>query len=552
MKKKLAFSITLLLFSLALFGCTAEKAPAEKSPDTENTGDDTTSTDKTLKMVFQTEPPNLDPQISTDTYSMMINNAVREGLVRLKDGEIVPGLAEDWDISEDGLTYTFKLRESTWNDGTPVTAEEIKKSFIRLLEPETKSQYAYIAYYIKNAQKFNEGKLTAEDVGVSAPDETTLVVTLESPTKYFLSLMGFLSFLPSDSKNIEEYGQKYAADADKMLYNGPFVLSEWKHQESLVLEKNPNYWNKDAISLERVEISIVPDDSTAIGMYETGEIDMVLLGRDYIEKYNQEEKANFYNKGTIMFMQYNFDGEVGKLLSNANFREALSYAVDRDGLVNGLLKNGSLAAERYVVPTTLGITTDFGEEYPLSAVPTTSDKEKAEEFLNKALEELGITKEDIPTLEYLTSDKPDDKMVAEAIQDMLVQNLGINLDIKIVQSKQKLQLLLEGDYELMWAGWGPDFNDPLTYLDIFTTSSGYNTSGFNDAKYDELIAAINIELDPEKRAELLFEAEQYLISNGPVTPVFFAGGAYAKADNLVNIRTNHIGPEIDFVFADFK
>lgn len=550
MKGKFSLFMLLALLSLALFGCTAEKSPSDKEKG--SSVNESSGTDKTLKMVFQTEPPNLDPQISTDNYSMMINNAVREGLVRLKDGEIIPGLATEWDISEDGLEYTFKLRESKWSDGSALTAEDIKRSFIRLLEPDTKSQYAYIAYYIKNAQKFNEGEATAEDVGVSAPDENTVVVTLESPTKYFLSLMGFLSFLPSDAENIEKHGEKYAADADKMLYNGPFVLSEWKHQESLVLEKNPNYWNKDEINLERVEISIVPDDSTAVGMYETGEIDLVLLGRDYIEKYDGQGKANFYNKGSIMFMQYNFDGEIGKILSNANFREALSYTIDREGLVNGLLKNGSQAAERYVVPTTLGVTSDFGEEFPLAALPTSSDKAKAEELLDKALEELNMTKNDIPTFEYLTSDKPDDKMIAEAIQDMLVQNLGINLDIKIVQSKQKLQLLLEGDYELMWAGWGPDFNDPLTYLDIFTTSSGYNTSGFNDAKYDKLIADINKELDPQKRGELLFEAEKYLISDGPVMPVFFAGGAYAKVDNLVNIRTNHIGPEIDFVFADFE
>lgn len=554
-KRKAQWFLTLLIvFTLALAGCTADTPESQDStnkPEAPETGEQ--AKEQVLRMVFQTEPTNLDPQIGTDGNSMIINNAVLEGLVRYHDGEIIPGIAEDWEISEDGLTYTFKLRESVWSDGSELTAEDFKNSFIRLLDPATQSPYAYIGYYVLNAQAFNEGDLTdPEQVGVKALDAHTLEFTLEAPTKQFLSLTSFLSYLPSNASKVEEFGQEYAADADKMLYNGPFILTEWKHHESLTLEKNPNYWNSDAIALDKVEISIVPDDGTASGMFETGNIDLVLIGREYIDKYANEGKAEFYNKGSIHFIQYNFESEVAEFLTNENFRKALSYAIDREGLVNGVLKNGSSPAERYILPSTLGKEKAFSEEYPLHAFEVKADQAKAQEFLDAALGELGKTKEDIPAIEFLASDRPEDRIISEALQDMLDQNLGIKLDINIVPHSQRLQLMLDSKYQMMWGGWGPDYNDPMTYLDIFTTSSGYNTTGFHDETYDRLINEGNVEPDIEKRGDLLFAAEKHLVEQGPITPLFFAGGAWAKVDSLHNVTMNHIGAEIDFVFAEFK
>lgn len=556
MKKKVQLFLTLVIvFALALVGCTAEKPASQgstNSSETPKAGDPSTK-EQVLRMVIQTEPTNLDPQVGTEGNSMIVNNAVLEGLVRYHDGEIIPGIAKEWTISEDGLTYTFKLRESVWSDGSEFTAEDFKNSFIRLLDPATQSPYAYIAYYIKNAQAFNEGTVTdSEQVGVKALDSHTLEITLEAPTKQFLSLTSFFSFLPSHAGTVESYGQEFAADANKMLYNGPFVLKEWKHHESITLEKNPNYWNKDAISLERVEIAIVPDDGTASGMFETGNTDLLLIGREYIEKYANEGKAQFYNKGSVQFVQYNFGSEVGEFLKNENFRMAISYAIDREGLVNGVLKNGSSPAERYILPSTLGKEKSFAEEYPLHAFAAQADKAKAEQYLEAALKELGKTKADIPVIELLASDRPDDRIISEAIQDMLDQNLGIKIDVTIAPHSQRLQLMLDSKYEMMWAGWGPDYNDPMTYLDIFTTGSGYNTTGFHDDVYDGFINDANVEPNVEKRGDLLFQAEKYLVENGPVTPVFFAGGAWTKVGNLENVTMNHIGAEVDFVFAEFK
>lgn len=554
----------MMVLVLVLAACTAETEDSANETDDNgqnansdsdngaNDGEDE-SANQVLRMVMPAEPTVLDPQVSTDPYSINVNNAIREGLVRYHNGEIIPGIAEDWDISEDGLTYTFNLRKSTWSDGSELTAQDFKDSFIRLMNPATNSPYAYIGYYVKNAQAFNKGEITdPEQVGVKVVDPYTLEYTLESPTKQFLSLTSFLSYLPSNAAKVKESGQDYSSNPDTMLYNGPFILKDWKHQESFTLEKNPNYWNKDEVTLETVEIAIVPDDGTAASMYEADEIDMVSLGREYVEKYEQAGEAEFYNKGTISFMQYSYKGEVGEIFSNSNFRKAISHVINRQGIVDGVLKDGSTVAERYIMPTTLGVKKSFGEEYPLSVVPAVNDNEKAEEFLATALDELGMTKDELPTFELLASDRPNDRIISEAIQDMLDQSLGIKTDIKIVPHDQRIQLLLDSDFEMMWAGWGPDYNDPMTYLDIFTSTSGYNTTGFNDSTYDDLINSANEEPDFEVRADILFEAEKYLIENGPMTPVFFAGGAWTRSDDLKNVNMGPFGAEVDFAFGYFE
>ncbi|GGP07811.1 peptide ABC transporter substrate-binding protein [Oceanobacillus neutriphilus] len=541
----------LLVVSFMLAACTAESGDTDDGKK-EGIADDG-ETEQVLRMAMESEPEVLDPQVSTDTYSIIVNNAILEGLVRFHDGEIIPGIAEEWDISEDGLTYTFHLRETTWSDGKDLTAEDFKDSFIRLLDPETASAYAYIGYYVKNAAAFNQGEITDPDeVGVKAIDPYTLEFTLENPTKQFLSLTSFISYLPSDAEKIEEFGQSYSSSPESMNYNGPFVIDSWDHQESIVLKKNPNYWNKDEIKLDEVEINIVADNSTAVGMYETGDIDMVTLGREFIEKYEQSGDAEFYNAGTTAFLQYSYNGEVGEILKNSNFRNALSYAINRQGLVEGVLKNGSTPAERYIMPDTLGKEGLFAEEYPLSVFPTENDNEKAQEYLDKALDELGMTKDELPAFELLASDRPDDRIISEALQDMFDQTLGIKTEITILPHDQRLQRLMDGEFELMWAGWGPDYNDPMTYLEIFTASSTYNTTGFESDTYDDLINSASVEADVDKRGDLLFEAEQYLIEEGPMTPVYFESGAWAKSGSLQNVNRSPFGAEVDFVFGYFE
>ena len=551
MKKSLALVLALVfVLSMALTACGPKTEPA--------TGGDAAAPaePKVLRMLATSEPPNLDPQLGTDTVSIMVDNALLEGLIRVHEGKVLPGMAETWDVSADGLTYTFHLRDAQWSDGQKVTAQDFEYSFLRLLDPATASEYAFQGYYIVNGEAFNTGKITdPTQVGVKALDEKTFEVKLVAPTKYFLALTGFLSFMPSRKDLVDQYKEGYAADASKAVYNGPFVLKDWQHDASLTLEKNPNYWNKEAINLDKVEMTIVTDSKTAINMYEAGDIDLVGIPKDFIPQYEAAGNANYYSQGSEFYFQFNVKGrtpEIGKFLSNKNFIHALGFAIDRQAFVDQVLKNGSTPAQRYILPLLMGDQDKFANEYPLEYYPASADVAKAKEFLDKALQELGTTADKIPTIEYLTDDSDVARTNGEAIQDMLAKNLGIKVEIKQVQFKQRLELMEAHDYDLVFAGWGPDYDDPMTYADLWVTGGGHNNTGWSNAKYDELIEFAKTSADGKARAQALAESEKLLLEEGPIVPIYFRNGVYAKQPYLKGIVRNFIGADPDFVFADIQ
>jgi len=550
MRRSLTLVIVMLLaLSLVLTAC-GPKAPAEEPTP----GEEPAAGEKVLRFHIGAEPPALDQQIATDTYAIMLGNHLYEGLVRVYDGDIQPGMAESWEISEDGLTYTFHLRDAVWNDGEPVTAHDFEYGIKRLLDPATASEYAYQGYYILNGEAYNTGKITdPSQVGVKALDDKTLEIKLENPTGYFLSLTNFISLFPVRQDFVETHGTAYASEADKILYNGPFIMTEWRHEDGLVLEKNDKYWNKDAIKIDRVEIAIVTDSNTAMGMYEAGDLDFVMLPAARVQEFIDNGQAKFYYDGAEFYFQFNVKGktpETGKFTGNANFRKALGFAIDRQSFVDAVLKNGSDPATRYVLPLLAGVNDTFAEEYPYEFYSKNADVDKAKEYLNKALEEIGATADQIPTFEYLTDDSDTARISAEAIQDMLKRNLGINIEIKQVPFKQRLELMTALDYDIVFAGWGPDYDDPLTYLDLWVIGGGNNDSGWEDQTYTDMINFIRTSPDLKARADKMFEAEKYLLENGPVVPVYFRRRAWIHVDGLTGLVRNFIGADPDFTYAD--
>jgi oligopeptide transport system substrate-binding protein len=547
MKKSLALVLALVfVLSIALTACGPKpEAPATTPP----------AEPKVLRMAA-TEPPNLDPQLGTDTVSIMVDNALLEGLVRVHDGKTLPGMAETWDVSADGLTYTFHLRDAQWSDGQKVTAKDFEFSFIRLMDPATASEYAFQGYYIVNGEEYNTGKITdPSQVGIKAIDDKTLEVKLKAPTKYFLALTGFLSFMPSRKDLVEQHKEAYGADADKAVYNGPFTLTEWQHDATMVLEKNPNYWNKEAIKLDRVELTIVTDSKTIVNMYEAGDTDLAALSKDFIAKYDAEGKANYFATGSEFFFQFNMKGKtpgLGKFLANNNFRQALGYAIDRQAFCDQVLKNGSKAAQRYILPLLMGDKEKFAVEYPYEFYPKNADVAKAKELLDAALKELGTTADKIPAIEYLTDDTDVARTNAEAIQDMLSKNLGVKVEIKQVQFKQRLELMEAHDYDIVFAGWGPDYDDPMTYTDLWVTGGGHNNTDWSNPEYDKLIAFAKTSADSKARAEAMFASEKILLEQGPIIPIFFRNGVFAMQPYVKGIVRNFIGADPDFVFVDIE
>ena len=550
MRRSLKLMLAMLLvLSMVLTAC-GPKAPAQEPTP----GEEPAAGEKVLRFAIGAEPPALDQQIATDTYAIMLGNHLYEGLVRVYDGQIQPGMAESWEISDDGLVYTFHLRDALWSDGKPVTAHDFEYGIKRLLDPATASEYAYQGYYVKNGEAYNKGEITDPSmIGVKALDDKTLEITLENPTGYFLSLTNFISLFPVRKDFVEAQGQAYASEPDKILYNGPFILTEWNHEASLVLEKNPNYWNKDAIKIDRVEIAIVSDSNTAMGMYEAGDLDFVAIPAARVQEFVDKGEAKFYYDGAEFYFQFNVNGktpQTGKFLGNANFRKALGFAVDRQNFVDAVLKNGSDPATRYVLPLLSGVNDTFAKEYPYEFYPKNADVEKAKELLNKALEEIGATADQIPTFEYLTDDSDTARTSAEAIQDMLKRNLGINIEIKQVPFKQRLELMTAEDYDIVFAGWGPDYDDPLTYLDLWVIGGGNNDTGWEDQTYTDMINYIRTASDLKARADKMFEAEKYLLENGPIVPIYFRRRAWTHVDGLTGLVRNFIGADPDFTYAD--
>ncbi|WP_051585890.1 ABC transporter substrate-binding protein [Caldanaerobius polysaccharolyticus] len=344
----------------------------------------------TLRYNLGEEPPQMDPQQTQDAVSMNVINAVMEGLMRYdQNGKVMPGIAESYTVSKDGLTYTFKLRDAKWSNGDPVTAQDFEYAWKRALDPKLGAIYAYIMYPIKNAEAYNTKKITdPNQVGVKALDAKTLQVTLERPLPYFPDLTAFATYMPLNQKFYETVKDKYGSEPDKMLYDGPWVIKSWNHQQKMVLEKNPNYWNKDAIKLNKIEFSMVNDRNTELNMFLTGQLDVAQVAS---EQFDRVKKAGYeiksFSDGSSWYFQFNTKDPV---LKNANIRKALTLAVDRNTFVKDILKNDSKPATGYVPDIMWGNKDTFRKE--AGDLLPSSDVKQARELLIKGIKELGLDK----------------------------------------------------------------------------------------------------------------------------------------------------------------
>lgn len=550
-KRTLTICLAMLLaLSMILSACTA-KTPTQG--DTEPTVP-AAPQEKSIRLTIDSEPPNIDPQIGTDLYSIMIGGHVLEGLVRVYDGKVIPGIAEKWDISPDGLTYTFHLRDSKWSDGVPVTAKDFYYSIIRLLDPKTAAGYAEVmGFYIKNAEKFYNGEITDKtQVGVKVIDDKTLEISLENPTGYFLRLLGFMCFLPVREDVVAKYGEAYASEPDKMVFNGPYIVKEWKHEEAVVLAKNPNFWDKDKIKMDIIDLPIVTDATTAINMYETGEILSCAIPEEMLDQYIQNGTAKMMPNGGLFWLQFNYSSKTnGKILGNENFRKAVSYALDRDALVKAVVKRGS-PASRYVPNNIAGFDGKYAAENPMDAIPIKADTAKAKEYFELALKDLNLTADKFPTIKLLGADTSSARKFCEAVQDMLLKNLGINIELENVPSKQRLQLVKERGYEMVYANWFPDYDDPMTYLDIWVTGGGFNRSDYSNPKFDTLIKEAKAATDEKVRQQKMVEAEKILLEDMAVVPTYWGANAYVQSDKLVNYVRSMVGADPDLTYVDVK
>ena len=528
-------------------GTTAAPATGSASGETSGTGETEPAAaegEKIFRYSVTADVSTLDPQKMNDTNAGTIGYHLFEGLTRSVGGEVQPGMAESWDVSEDGLVYTFHLRDAKWSDGEPVTAEQFVYGMRRIVDPEVASTFAFIAKPLLNAEKITAGEMAVEELGVKAVDEKTVECTLAFPAPYFLQVLSMSQFAPTREDYVTQYGAEFAGDGEKNVYNGPFVLKEWRQNDRFILAKNENYWDAENVHLDGAEIIVVADTNTALAMYEQGELDYVVVPTDLVPNYPE---AEFAYSGACDFIRLNTGSGP---LANQNFRLALNYGLNRNEFVL-LSTNGYWeAANRFVLPLVGGVSKTYGEEFPYTAFPLDGDQAKAQEYLQAALQELGIGDASEITLDLLTTDSERTKKEAEVLQALLQEALGININITLIPFTERVAREETGDYEMVVSGILPDYPDPISFLESWETDSPYNHMSYSNAEYDALLEKAYADGNAETRFATLFEAEQVLMEDGAVVPLQYREDARLLNSAVTGVSYYFCGYNINFIHAD--
>jgi oligopeptide transport system substrate-binding protein len=509
-----------LLATTALVGCSSSSSTTSEKPADDVNQSGAMDEVQELSLIESDEIPTMDVSLSSDTISLNILGQTMEGLIHLdKDGKATPGVATSWEISPDGLKYTFHLRDDAfWSNGDKVTAKDFEYSFKRTLDPKTKSEYAFMMAWLKGGEAYNSGQGTADQVGVKAIDDKTLELTLEVPRAYFLTQMAFPTFYPENQKVVEQYGDKYGGDADKNVYNGPFKMTAWTHDQSWTLEKNDKYWDATNVKLQKVNYQVVKDPNVALNLYESNQIDRIGLIREQIELYKDSAEKTTEMSPGVYYLMYN---NTNKALANKKIRQALTYAIDKQQIVDVALNNGSMPATS-LTPKGTSDTMDGDYTKDLGDIIKAKENEgKAKQLLEEGLKEIGETK--LPKIVFTNDDSTNGRKLGEFFQEIWRQKLGIEVEVENVPLKALLQKTQQHSFDILFSGWNPDYDDAMTYLGMWTSNSVYNSVQWSNPKYDELIAAANKETDKKKRIQEMQDAERILMDELPIAPLFWPG-----------------------------
>ena len=498
----------------------------------------------TLNMRNTMEPTSLNTLLATYAYDFTPINAMIECLYRDDENDVPqPAGAETVDISDDKLVYTFHLREdATWSNGDPVVATDYEFAWQQALNPEVASDYAYMLYFIHNAEPYFNGEVEWSEVGVKVIDDHTLEVTLDNPLPYATDLFAFPTLAPINQKFYEEVGaDKYATDAEYFCCNGMYELTEWSHNSQIVFQKREDYWNADAVGPDTIVYKIITDSQAGLNSYLSREIDYTDL--DSGEVVQQAEAAGFeVGVKPARSSYYLIVNTEDEFMSNQNLRLALAYAIDKQALIDTVYQNDNQPMTSFTPPAIMGaagadgptfqeaLLEERGEMYPASG-----DLEKAQEYLQAALEELGCTVDEL----NLSIDCADDSLrrnCATFLQEQWRQNLGIeNIAVNSMQTKQVSANRQSGDYCMSLGGWSPDYNDAINFLDLWVTDGGNNDSFWSNEEYDNLIAQATAEADEEVRQQYLFDAEEILAAEMPVIPLYWQCQNYSyNKDKIVD------------------
>lgn len=547
---KRVFSLLLVIVMVAgLFAGCAPKADTTPTPATTAAATEATTAPapadvpQILKWNVGADPKTIDPTLNGASDGGDVINQTFEALTREKSGVVYPGIAESWDVSADGLTIVFKLRESKWSDGSPLTAHDFVYSWKRGMDPATASEYSWIWEYtnVVGAYEAVNGE-SLDAVGVTALDDYTLEVKLSTPTDYIISLLSFYHFMPVKQSSVEAKADgAWAKDPAVAVSNGPFVLTSYEIGKGLTLEKNPNYWNAANVKLEKIEAVFIDEASTAYQAYQANELYFIpQVPTAEIPRLIAED-PEFYVFPLLGTYYYNFNLKLD-LFNDPKVRRALTLAIDRE-LICETLGAGQVPAAGFVPPGFLDADgNDFFETAGNYGIPTDLSKlDEAKALLAEAGYPNGVGFPEF-TIMYNTSEAH--KMVAEMVQEQLKTNLGINTKLENQEWAVFQDTRKQGNYELARGGWLTDYMDPSGLLSIFTSQNAYNDPKFNNAEYDDLLSRSS-KTGGKEHFDLLYQAQDILMNELPIIPIYHYSDFMLAKDKVVGWDRSVLGT-IDF------
>lgn len=535
MKKRFLVPVALVAaLALAACGKANTKTANDTKADTANEAADGNT--KELAIQVGPTPETIDPALNSSNDGGNMLQHLAEGLLKMdKNGNLIPGLAESYEVSDDGLTYTFKLRKGLkWSDGSDLTAKDFVYSWKRVADPNTAAPYGQdVLGKVKGYEEAAGGNIDA--LAVSAPDDTTFVVELANPVPFFDRIAAFSTLVPVQEATIEANGDAWTLSPETNVTAGPYKLAEFTDGDRIVLEKNENYWDKDNITFDKITYRLIEDPNAAYTAYKQGEVSMIksVPSEEIPALKGTEEFHVDPNMGTY-YLSFN---TAKKPFDNEDVRKALALVIDRDYVANTVMQGTYLPANKIIGPGVSDAAPDSSfekvteEKYTkgVGSGDYEADVAEAKELLAKAGYPDG---QGFPTIEYSTNDQGYHKSVAEYLQNVWKEKLGINTDIAIKEWKVFTADRRAGNYDVARNGWVMDWNDPSNFLNLFVTGSGNNDGKISIPEYDELMEKASTTTNADERFDYLHKAEQLLLDHAALTPVAYYTDFYLQSTKL--------------------
>lgn len=515
MKAKKAISTFLIsgLIVILFTGCGSKNSTSAKNLKKLNL---TTGAIKTMDSVK-----------ATDSESFNIAQNTQETLLVYDNNKPVPGAAKSFEKSKDEKTYTFHLRDGLkWSDGKDLTSKDFKYAWMRMLDPNVAAGYSFFLFGVKNGENYFNGKAKAEDVGIRTPDDKTLVVELENPIPYFSQLVAFPALAPQRKDVVEKQGEEYGSREEGLVFSGPFMISNWQRGAKVELVKNPNYWNAKNIKLDEVNLTQISEANTQYQMFLSGQLDVMFkVNGEYIKELQKGVSENKWDEvsgvmPTVFYNQFNFKSN--KILQNTKVRQALSIAINREEYTKDILKSGVPAYG--LVPDGI-VVGDMNYRKEVKEPLKEIMKKDPKKLFVEGLKELGLdpdpSKYNINFL--LQGSSSTYKNLGEYLQNTWKNKIGVNIKLSIpADFSDFLRKEDSGEFDIAMAGWGADYNDPMTFLDLYGAKNGSNYGKYNDPKVNELLEKLQTEINIDKRLDMYKEIEKIEVAENPaVAPTYY-------------------------------